>query len=214
MTAEVKSAKLTQGSVRRHLAEMTVPIMWGILSSVAFHAADTYFVGRLGVVPLAAISFTFPVIMLVLNISVGLGAGISSVLARTVGAGDEEAMRRLATDALLFALILSIGLTILGLATIEPLFRLLGAEAAVMPDVRAYMTLWYPGVGFLVGSMCVIAILRAVGETRIPGYLMVAASILNIVIDPLLIFGLFGFPRLEIAGAALATLDRPDQARH
>ena len=73
-----------------------------------------------------------------------------------VGAGDEAAMRRLATDALLFALILSIGLTLLGLATIEPLFRLLGAEAAVMPDIRAYMTLWYPGVGFLVGSMCVM----------------------------------------------------------
>jgi putative MATE family efflux protein len=206
MASTGRHAKLTEGPIRRHLTDMAVPIMWGILSTVAFNAADTYFVGRLGTGPLAAISFTFPVIMVVLNLSVGLGAGVSSILARTIGAGDEGAMRRLATDALLLALIISLVLTGLGLATTEPLFRLLGAEPELVPDIRAYMVIWYPGVVFLVGSMCVISILRAVGETRIPGYLMVGASILNIVIDPLLIFGLFGFPRLEIAGAAVATV--------
>ena len=206
MASTGRHAKLTEGPIRRHLTDMAVPIMWGILSTVAFNAADTYFVGRLGTGPLAAISFTFPVIMVVLNLSVGLGAGVSSILARTIGAGDEGAMRRLATDALLLALINSLILTGLGFATIEPLFRLLGAEAGLMPDIRAYMMIWYPGAVFLVGSMCAISILRAVGETRIPGYLMVAAAILNIIIDPLLIFGLFGFPRLEIAGAAVATV--------
>jgi putative MATE family efflux protein len=180
-------------------------MMLGILSAVAFNAADTYFVGQLGTGPLAAISFTFPVVLLVINLSVGLGAGISSVLARAIGAGDDAA-QRLATAALLFTVLFSIILSVLGLLTIEPLFALLGAQPELLPDIRAYMTIWYPGLGFVILSMAAIAILRSVGDTRLPGYLMVAASLLNIVMDPILIFGLLGAPRLEIAGAAIATV--------
>jgi putative MATE family efflux protein len=205
MAAAANHAKLTEGPIHRHLVDMALPMMLGILSAVAFNAADTYFVGQLGTGPLAAISFTFPVVLLVINLSVGLGAGISSVLARAIGAGDDAA-QRLATAALLFTVLFSIILSVLGLLTIEPLFALLGAQPELLPDIRAYMTIWYPGLGFVILSMAAIAILRSVGDTRLPGYLMVAASLLNIVMDPILIFGLLGAPRLEIAGAAIATV--------
>lgn len=206
MAAAANHAKLTEGPIHRHLVDMALPMMLGILSAVAFNAADTYFVGQLGTGPLAAISFTFPVVLLVINLSVGLGAGISSVLARAIGAGDDAAAQRLATAALLFTVLFSIILSVLGLLTIEPLFALLGAQPELLPDIRAFMTIWYPGLGFVILSMAAIAILRSVGETRLPGYLMVAASLLNIVMDPVLIFGLLGAPRLEIAGAAIATV--------
>jgi putative MATE family efflux protein len=206
MTAAANHAKLTEGPVHRHLVDMALPMMLGILSAVAFNAADTYFVGQLGTGSLAAISFTFPVVFLVINLSVGLGAGISSVLARTIGAGDGTGARRLASASLLFAVLFSALLSLLGMVTIEPLFTAMGAEHELLPDIRAYMVIWYPGLGFIILSMSAIAILRSIGETRLPGYLMVLASFLNIVMDPILIFGWFGAPRLEIAGAAIATV--------
>jgi putative MATE family efflux protein len=206
MTAAANHAKLTEGPIHRHLVDMALPMMLGILSAVAFYAADTYFVGQLGTGPLAAISFTFPVVFLVINLSVGLGAGISSVLSRTIGAGDGAGSRRLASAALLFAVLFSAALSLLGMVTIEPLFTAMGAEPELLPDIRAYMAIWYPGLGFIILSMSAISILRSIGETRLPGYLMVLASLLNIVIDPILIFGWFGAPRLEIAGAAIATV--------
>lgn len=198
--------KLTQGPVGQRLRELTIPTIGGVFAMMTFNVVDTYFVGQLGTRELAAMSFTFPVAMTLLSAAIGLSAGTSSVLARAAGEDDPEKVRRLATDALTLSTIVTLALSLIGYLTIDPVFRLLGAPADLLPLIREYMVPWYAGLLFLLLPMITMAALRAMGDASTAGRLLVASAILNVVIDPLLIFGLAGFPRLELAGAAYATI--------
>lgn len=206
MTRDQLRARLAEGPVRRHLVRLTVPMVWGILAMMAFNATDTWFVAQLGASQLAAMSFTFPVIMVLISLGIGLMAGTSSVLARAIGRGDQEQARRLATDASLLGLLVSLALTALGLATMDPLFRLLGVAGHIRPFVNQYMTVWYAGFLCFLVPMVGMGAIRASGEMRLQGALMIGSAVLNLILDPLLIFGWLGFPRLGIEGAALATV--------
>ena len=200
------TAKLVDGPVGKHLADLTVPMIWGILSISAFNIIDTFFVGQLGTRELAAISFTFPVVLVMGSLALGLGTGTASVVARAIGHGDRGRVRRLTTDALLLAVLIVAVFVAIGLATIDPLFRLLGASEDLLPLIRDYMQIWYLGMVFLVVPMVGNAVIRATGDTRFPSYIMMTAAGVNIVLDPILIFGLLGMPRMELEGAALATV--------
>jgi putative MATE family efflux protein len=94
----------------------------------------------------------------------------------------------------------------IGLLTIDPVFRLLGADEATLPLIHRYMQIYYWGGIFLVAPMIANSVLRASGDAKRPALIMTTAAVLNIVIDPVLIFGWFGFPRMEIEGAALGAV--------
>jgi len=181
-------------------------MVWGILAMMAFYLTDTWFVARLGSAALAAMSFSFPVVTVLMSVGIGLMAGTSSVLARAIGEGDQARVQRLTTDALVFAVLLSLALSALGLATIDPLFRLLGAPRELLPAIGDYMRVWYAGLVCLLVPMVGLGAIRATGDSRLQSRTMIAAALLNLVLDPLLIFGLAGLPRLELTGAALATV--------
>jgi len=199
-------ARLTEGPVARHLVVMAVPMASGLLATMTFNLVDTYFVGQLGVDELAALSFTFPVVMILISLAVGLGAGTASAVSRAIGSADEETVRRLVTDALILALLVVAAVSALGVLTIAPLFRLLGAPERLLPLIADYMRIFYAGVVFLVVPMVGMSAIRATGEARLPGLIMIVTALINVALDPLLIFGLAGFPRLELEGAALATV--------
>ena len=199
-------ATLTSGPVGRTLARLTGPMVLGIFSIVAFNLADTYFVSRLGTEELAAMGFTFPVVMLVGSIALGLGIGTASVVSRAIGAGDVRKVRRLTTDCLALSVLVVAVFVVAGLLTITPLFTLLGAGPSVLPLIRDYMTIWYVGMAFVVVPMVGNNAIRASGDTLQPGLIMMASALVNVALDPLLIFGLLGMPRLELRGAALATV--------
>jgi len=199
-------AKLTYGPVSQRLRELTVPTIWGVFALMTFNVVDTWFVGQLGTRELAAMSFTFPVVMTLVSVSIGLSAGTSSVLARAAGQDDPDLMQRLATDALILSVLITLVLSLVGYLTIDPLFLLLGAPEDLLPLIREYMVPWYLGLVFMLLPMVMMGSLRAMGEAVTAGRLLIASAVLNVVIDPLLIFGLAGLPRLELAGAAYATL--------
>lgn len=199
-------ARLTEGSVSGHLLRLTVPMVWGVLAIMAFNVTDTWFVAQLGVHELAAMSFTFPVIMVYTSLGIGFMAGTSSVLARAIGEADHGRMQRLAIDAIALALLVSLALSLLGLLTLRPLFRLLGASDALLPLIADYMGIWYAGYPFLLVPMAGIGAIRATGDSRVQSGLLIGAALINLILDPLLIFGLLGFPRLELQGAAIATV--------
>ena len=197
---------LTQGPVSRAIVTMTLPMMVGMVGMVAFNLVDTYFIGQLGTDALAAMSFTLPVVMMQGAISMGLGVGASAVISRAIGEGDAEKVKRLTTDALLLSVGIVIFFVIAGLLTIDPLFRLLGAGPTLLGLIRRYMRIWYLGVAFVVVPMVGNNAIRAAGNTVIPSAVMLTAIVMNVLLDPLLIFGLGPFPRLELEGAALATV--------
>lgn len=181
-------------------------MMVGILAMMSFNPVDTWFVAQLGGASLAAMSFTFPVVILLISLGVGLMAGTSSVIARALGKGDHERVRSLTTHALILGLGLALICTVVGLLTLDPLFRPLGATDALIPLIRDYMTLWYTGFVFFLVPMVGMAAIRAAGDTRLQSTTMIGAALVNVVLDPLLIFGLAGLPRLELRGAAAATV--------
>ncbi len=199
-------ARLIEGPVAGHLVSMTVPMVWAVLAIMLFNATDTWFVAQLGAQPLAAMSFTFPVIMVMTSLGIGLMAGTSSVLARVVGEGDMGQVRRLATDALTMALIISLALSAVGIASLDWLFTLMGASPVVLALIRDYMLVWYAGFVLVLVPMVVIGAVRGTGETRLQARLMMASAAINLALDPLLIFGWLGFPRLELQGAAMASV--------
>ncbi|MGB0564790.1 MAG: MATE family efflux transporter [Spirulinaceae cyanobacterium] len=197
---------LTAGPVAPQLLKLTLPMVWGLFALIAFNLVDTYFVGQLGTAQLAAMSFTFPVVMTLGNLAFGLGVGATSVIARAIGEGDMRRVQRFTTNSLTLALTAVIIFASIGLFTIDPLFKALGAGPDILPYIREYMRIWYFGIVFLVVPMVGNSAIRAAGNTLTPSIIMTVAAGTNIVLDPLLINGALGFPRLELQGAALATV--------
>lgn len=198
--------KLTDGPVGPQLVKLTLPMMWGLFALIAFNLVDTYFVGQLGTAQLAAMSFTFPVVLTLGNLAFGLGIGATSVIARAIGEGDIARVQRFTTNSLTLALTVVFLCASVGLFTIDPLFKALGAGPDVLPYIREYMRIWYFGIVFLVVPMVGNSAIRAAGNTLTPSIIMTVAAGTNILLDPLLINGALGFPRMELQGAALATV--------
>ena len=203
---EPARAKLTEGPVGRHLVDMTVPVLLGITTMMGQAFIDAWFLGRVGDRALAAHAFSFPILMIVTSVAIGLGAGTSSVVARAIGNGDQQRARRLATDSLLLSFLITAAVSLLGVLTIEPLFRLLGAPEDMIPLIRGFMLILYAGVPFIVVGMVGMASMRATGDTRLPSKLMIYGSIFNVILDPILIFGLGPIPAMGLNGAAMAAL--------
>jgi len=197
---------LTEGNIGKQLFNLTWPMTMGMLGMVIFNLVDTYFVGMLGVPQLAAMSFTFPVIMLIGGLAQGIGVATSSLIARNIIATDRHEVKKMSSQALFFGFIIVVLFVIAGYYTIEPIFKLLGAKPDIMQHIVDYMKIWYLGVPFVVIPMIGNNIVRATGDTFLPGMLMIFSGVVNAILDPLLIFGYGTFPEMGIKGAALATV--------
>jgi len=201
-----QAVSFTEGPVGRQLYRMAMPMVWGLLATMSFNAVDTFFVAQLGDDQLAAMSFTFPVVMVVTSMAIGLGAGTSSVVARLLGQGQKLEAQQMAGDTLVLSLLLSTVMMLLGWLTMEPLFLALGAEPRLLPLISEYMAIWYLNTPFVIAPMVMSALMRASGNNGVAGALMLVGAMVNAILDPLLIFGWGWIPRMEIAGAAWATV--------
>ena len=137
---------LTKGPLGKQLIALTFPMIFGSLGMMIFNVVDTFFVGQLGTKQLAAISFTFPVVMVIMSISIGLGTGATSLISRAIGEKDHHKVKDLTSQSLLLSLIVVAIVAVLGLLTIDPVFKLLGAEDELLAMVKDYMNIWYPGM--------------------------------------------------------------------
>lgn len=198
--------QLIEGHVGKQLIRLTLPMLWGNAAVLISNLADTYFVAQLGSQQLAAMSFTFPVVMVLGSVAVGLSTGTLSLIARTVGGGYVHRLPKLTTHSLwLSSLVVGI-LSFLGWISINPLFRLLGATPDVLSSIRDYLQIYYFGMICLIVLVVGNSVSIALGNTVIPSLLLSVVTLINIGLDPLLIFGWNGFPALGIRGAALATV--------
>ena len=204
--SEVNKAKLLQGPVGKTLISLAMPMAFGIAAIILFTVVDTFYVGRLGAEQLAAMGFTFPISYIVMSIAMGLSVGTSSTIARAIGEGHQLRVQRLTTDGLGLAFVIVTCFSLIGLTNLNTIFSMIGAKGEILELISDYMIPWCLGVGLLVIPMVGNGALRATGDTKTPATIMVIAGIVNIVLDPFLIFGIGPFPRLELQGAALATV--------
>ncbi|MEN8250092.1 MAG: MATE family efflux transporter [Bacteroidota bacterium] len=206
MAKNQNAAELIQGPITPKLVKLTIPMLFGIMGMVIFNLIDTIYIGRLGTTELAALSFTFPVVMVVTSLGLGIGVGASSLISYAIGEGNHYKVQRLTSDSLVLSMAIVLVFVLVGYLTIDPLFTALGASAEVLPYIHEYMEIWYFGVPFVIVPMVGNNALRAKGDMKAPAAIMLIIVIINIILDPLLIFGLGPFPELGLKGAAIATV--------
>jgi putative MATE family efflux protein len=195
--APASRAAMTAGPVGPLLVSLTLPMVGAVLSTIGYSVAETWFIARLGPQALSAVSFTFPVTMVVISLAIGLGAGTSAVVARALGAG-EAAASALVVDALLLTAILGVAAAALGEVVVGPLFRALGAPEALLPLIAGYLRLWFPAATLFMTATVGLSAARAAGDARFQGVAMAGASLLNLALAAPVILG------LGLRGAAVA----------
>lgn len=176
----------------------------GFLAMTLAQLVEAFYLGMVGADELAAVAFTFPLVMAFNAMTRGIGIGTGAVLARAMGEGDRDQAARLSSHGLLLTLIFTLVCAGLLAWQSEALFSLLGARDHILQLATAYMVIWclgFPGFGLsMVGS----GLMRSIGDPAFPGYVMAAGSVIQVLVGPVLIFGWFGVPALGIEGAAWA----------
>lgn len=192
---------LTTGSITKTLIGLTLPMMLGIISMVAFNLIDTYFVGKLGEKELAALSFTFLIIMVVFSVIQGLGIGATALIAKSIGKKDLKRAARETTDSIALTLLLTGTFIVIGLLTIDSFLSLLGADGETAAMSKEYMQIWFFALFFVSVPFVGNSAIRATGDAQTPTYILLFAVGVNAILDPILIFGYLGFPALGLKGA-------------
>lgn len=204
--AQNKSVDLTEGSIPQHVRRMLGPFALAILALLSVRIVDTIYLGRIGVDALAAMGFCLPIVFLGNSANIGLGAGTMSAVSRAIGQKDAEKAKRHAAAAILLAITVMAALSTLLLLSMPFVLQKMGAEPHIASLARSYMLFALPGLSIVSIAMMCNNILRANGEAALPSSIMILGAVLNIIIDPFLIFGIGPFPRMEVPGAALASL--------
>src|SRR3954469_6644672 len=166
---------------------------------------DTYFIGRLGTAPLAGLALVFPLIMLLQMISAGaMGGGVSSAIARSLGAGHADRARRLVVHALVIAAGMAAAFTVLLLLFARPLYRVLGGKGETLANALAYSNIIFAGAITVWFANTLSSILRGSGNMLVPALALIGAACIQVPLSGSLVLGWGPMPRLGIAGAAIA----------
>ncbi|WP_338241315.1 MATE family efflux transporter [Aurantiacibacter hainanensis] len=201
-----KRAKLVDGSIAGHLVRQTTPAVIGVAAIMSVGVIDAYFIGQLGANELAAISFIFPVITALQSLGVGVMVGINSVVSRALGEGDEERALARANLGLMLGLAAGITLGLLLFLLRQPLFQLMQADPEILPLIDEYMMPYSFGFVMMMTMMGANGVLRGQGAAKSNTAVLVIYSVVNWILDPLLITGAFGIEGFGVAGAAYATI--------
>lgn len=193
---------LEEADVASALLKLGIPTMLGMLISALYNAIDAYFVGGLGTSQMGAVSVVFPIVQIIIGLGMMFGAGASSYISRLLGKGDNRQADKTASTAL-FSGLLTGAVIITGiLVFLDPVLTMLGATETILPYARAYAKLYVTGSIINVFTVMMNNFLTAQGATRFTMIAMLTGSIANVILDPIMIYGM----NLSIEGAAIATV--------
>ena len=188
------------------LLNMAIPIMVSMLVQALYNVVDSYFVAQLSQDALNAVSLAFPVQNLMIAVSVGTGVGINALLSRSLGQRDQELVNRSAVNGVFLAAVSCLVFVALGLAG-SRLFYAVQTDIPGIVDYGEDYLVIVCGLSMgLFGAVTMERLLQATGRTFYTMISQAVGALANIILDPILIFGLGPFPRMEVAGAALATV--------
>ena len=192
--------------VNRLLLSMAIPMMISMLVQALYNVVDSYFVAQISEDALNAVSLAFPVQNLMIAVAVGTGVGINALLSKSLGERRQRRANAAAMNGLFLAVLSCLVFMAIGLTCSRFFFQVQTSQQAIVDYGTEYMTIV---CGLSVGLFVQITfdrVLQATGRTFYTMITQAVGAIINIIMDPILIFGLFGFPRMEVAGAALATV--------
>jgi putative MATE family efflux protein len=207
ITSEHQVSEIVGGDLRRTILKIALPAVAASLLMTLFASVDAFWVGKkLGPSALAAVSTSLFYIWMAVALGEMVGVGLTAVAARRHGEGRRDEATRVAGDAIVFSLALGVMVAVLGMLMLPRLFIILGTDAEVSALGQRYLGTYLIGLPLIYGFFAVDATFRAAGDTRTPLVLLVSSVAVTLVLDPLLILGLAGMPKLGIVGAAIATL--------
>jgi putative MATE family efflux protein len=201
-----QNRNLTTGNIYKNIWILAFPMMIGNVLQTVFNVVDMIFVGKLGPDSIAAVALCGMILMLIITLLIGIGVGTTAIIARHIGAKEYVKANEVALQSILLGTFIALFLTVAGYFLSETLMKLFGAEASVVQLGTVYLRITFLGSITLFILFGGAAILRGAGDARTPMFILILSAVINIIADPLLIFGIGPFPRLEIAGAAIATV--------
>lgn len=203
---DLAAAKMGTKRVFPLLMSMSLPPVLSMLIQSLYNIVDSMFVAQVSDEAYLAVLYAFPIQNLILSLAVGAGVGLNSYIARKLGAGEREEADSAVTHGFILAAVHSLLFILLGLFLIEPFFRLFTDSPEVLSLGTAYTRI----VVFLscgtIFHITIEKIFQSVGRMVFPMLLQAAGAIINILLDPIFIFGLFGVPAMGVEGAAIATI--------
>ena len=198
--------KMGTAPVARLILSMSLPAMFSMLVQSLYNIVDSIFVAKIGESALAAVSLAFPIQTLMIAVAVGTGVGINSLISRRLGEGDRKAADRAASHGIFLGVISWAVFALLGVFFSRPFFQLFSANGAVIQAGTDYLSIvTILSMGVFV-EISVEKTLQATGNMIYPMIFQLIGAVINLIMDPVLIFGLLGFPAMGVAGAALATV--------
>jgi putative MATE family efflux protein len=183
-----------------------MPMLFALVAIMSLGLVDSYFISFLGTDQLAAIGFIMPITFIVTSVALGLGMAISSLTSRLIGAERMGLAARLITDGFYLTAITALLVTLFLSLTLERVFLLIGADQNTLPYIYQYMHIWLFGTVVLMVTQVCSSTFRALGDTKTSAIIAISMTLINLILDPLLIFGVGPFPELGMQGAALATV--------
>lgn len=197
---------LVRGSVLAAVLRLSVPTMLANVLQSGFVLVDLWFVGRLGTEALAAVGVAGVVMSVVFPFVIGLTVGSNALISRAQGEGDRAALDRAIFTVLVMCALVTVVLTAAGVSLAGPVIDLFGVEPRVHDYALGYIRILFGGSAFMVSLFIVNAILRALGDAVTPFVVLGVSTLVNLGLDPLLIFGAGPLPGLEVNGAAAASV--------
>ena len=210
MSSDDSGPPLTQGGIARPLFKLAWPIVVIQLLQVTYNIIDTFWLGRLSADAVGAISLAFPMIFLLIAFAGGFTTAGAILVAQYTGAEGQQKAGKVTGQTFMFIGILSVLIGIVGYLITDTVLGLLPSDpdtsARVIPLAVDYVEIIFLGLPLMFGFFVFSAIMRGYGDTKTPMYVMIVSVVVNVVLDPFLIFGWGPFPALGIEGAAVATV--------
>ena len=205
-TSKLTGRDLTSGSLHRNIWYLAIPMILETGIQNISQLLDTYWVGQLGSTALAAVTISITIRWVLNSLSNGLGIGGMAVVARRIGEKNRSAAEHALLQTILLGIVISVVLSLIGFAVARPLLVLLGADAQVLPLGLSYLNITIAGLFVIILVFVINSMLRGAGEAKLAMIVLFLSTGVTVVLEPILVFGLGPFPRLGVAGSALASV--------
>lgn len=195
----------TTGSISRAILILSIPMVLEMMMESVFAVADIFFVSRLGAEAVATVGITESLMTLMYAIAIGLSMGTTAIVSRRIGEGNAQGASVAAVQSIILGIIISVPFALLGIFYAPELLQLMGASDEIATELYSYTAIMMGGNVVIMLLFIINAVFRGAGDAAISMKVLWFANILNIILDPILIFGLGPIPALGITGAAIAT---------